>query len=161
MLVFYLVTKIASSSLARVFIPYIQNTTYDQSPFMVHSTLWSRQSSAHSLDVFMASKSHQQWHDQIDSLRFPRELMRSTSVKSSWQILSVHSHLAISTYCNVWMWSPPWSLIKISVVPNSGLGQVAWPTWGSSRTRPPLWSAGIPSPGLSPPSGTSSRQTPG
>ena len=38
----FLVPKIASSSLARVFIPYIQNTTYDQSIFALHKTLWSR-----------------------------------------------------------------------------------------------------------------------
>merc|ERR1711874_463575 len=38
----YLVPKIASSSLARVFIPYIKNTTYNQSQFNIHKTLWSR-----------------------------------------------------------------------------------------------------------------------
>ena len=38
----FLVPKIASSSLARVFIPYIENSTYDQSIFALHAVLWSR-----------------------------------------------------------------------------------------------------------------------
>ena len=38
----FLVPKIASSSLARVFIPYIQNRTYNQNIFALHAVLWSR-----------------------------------------------------------------------------------------------------------------------
>ena len=52
MLVFYLVTKIASSSLARVFIPYIQNTTYNQSFFALHTVLWSRAGSLTDINKF-------------------------------------------------------------------------------------------------------------
>ena len=38
----FLVPKIATSSLARVFIPYIKNTSYDQDLFKLHGVLWSR-----------------------------------------------------------------------------------------------------------------------
>lgn len=47
-----LVPKIASSSLARVFIPHIKNTTYDQSLFALHAVLWSRAGKLRELDKF-------------------------------------------------------------------------------------------------------------
>ena len=53
----FLVPKIATSSLARVFIPYIRNTSYDQDLFKLHGVLWSRAGRLTDINKFLNTNS--------------------------------------------------------------------------------------------------------
>ena len=103
------VPKIASSSLARLFIPYIQNTSYDQRHSHLHPTLWTRQAE------FCPITGPWSWCLGLHSLSYIMSRSRQYS--------------------------------------DLELGD--WRTRGSSSTPPASWSPATPSPGLSPPTGTS------
>ena len=53
----FLVNKVASSSLARLFIPYIKNSSYDQDLMKLHAVLWRRAGKLSYLNGFQNTNS--------------------------------------------------------------------------------------------------------